>query len=259
MSLADTLLAPPLRVANSMIGEGPWKNRVRAAMLRVRNGLPREVMVRRGDRVVQVGMWRRRNLHRLSRCVGPTGSVILIEADPRVVSDLRPYIEQNRLNNVTVVNKGAFHTPGELEFKVAKTPGHNRLDSTESVMLNEVDRDVFEGVTKIPVDRVDNILAELNATRVDYAEVTVNGLEREVLQGMTETLKRVQRVFVAGYARTGEGDPTNRAIESLLNDSGLKTIISRKTPPTQEDFSEKAAREWGWQEGHVFAWRETVR
>lgn len=258
LTYRDKFILGPLRAINSTVKESPWKNRVRAQLLDIRNGLPRELMISRGDVVVQVGMWRERNLLRLSQCVGSTGRVVLIEADTRVTDKLRNYLSENNVHNVSIVNKGAFHKKGTVEFNLGASPGHNRIDGTGVEMVVNVNQDVFEKKATIDVDTVDNIVAELGIERVDYVEITVNGVELEVLQGMKNTLKHAKRLFLAGYARDrASGDPTNQRTSQYLAQRGFRTTISRRTKATQGPYNRAAVESWGMQEGHVFAWKET--
>lgn len=259
LSTRDRLILGPLRAINSSFKERPWKNWLRAQLLDVRNGLPRELMVSRGDVVVQVGMWRPRNLMRLSQCVGETGRVVLVEADQRVTDNLAQLIAAKNIQNVTIVNKGAFKERGTVEFNVGASPGHNRIDGTGVEMVVNVNQDVFDQKASIEVDTVDNIVADLGIDRVDYVEITVNGVELEVLEGMPNTLQHAKRLFLAGYARDSEsGEPTNERTSRYLKNQGFRTTITRRIKADMEDFDRDAVKQWGLMDGHVFAWREAT-
>jgi FkbM family methyltransferase len=252
----DVILAP-LRAVNTLVHECPWKNRLRARLLHWRNALPRELMVGRGDIAVQVGMWRCRNVERLARCVGSRGRVILVEADPRNVASVERFLQEQALDNVEVVCRAAWNKPGKIDLFVGRDPAHNRVRLDNVRMLGEVNRDAFIERRTVTIDTVDNIMAELGASHADYVEVSVNGAELQVLQGMRNTLPRTKRMFVAGYARTADANlPTNRRTESYLRKRGFRTTITCRTAATQADFDPVAAADWGQQEGHVFAWRE---
>ncbi len=242
-----------LRFLNAFFPETGLKNRFRARLLRYRNALPRELMVQQGNTVLQVGMWRTENLARLARCVGPTGRVILVEADPNAVHELVKFAGKMGFLNITVVPKGAFNKKGRRSLKVGTSPTHNRIDGTKVKML----REDFETLLEIEVDTVDNILADQGVTKVDYVEITVNGMELEVLQGMEHSLARTNRMFLAGYAVDAErGEPTNRRTRKFLSERGFKTVLSKRIAPEDlkstnlpPDFKRQLL------EGHVFAWR----
>ena len=257
MSTKRDLFLGPLRWANGMIPETKTKNKMRAGLLGIRNALPRELMIQSGDTVVQVGMWRERNVHRLSKCVGPKGRVVLIEADRDVVKRLKDYAANNRLENVVFVNKGAWSGPNRFRLNVGASAAHNRLEPADVQMLGEQNADVFVEERSIEVDSVDNILASLGVDHADYVEISVNGAERHVIEGMEKTLARTKRLFVAGYARLDNGTKsTNVMVQSQLQAKGFRTRITCQTDPTQADFDVVAARKWGQQDGHVFAWTD---
>ena len=259
MHTKKDVLLPPLRLVNTLIPESTTKNRVRARLLKWRNALPRELMIQPGDTAVQIGMWRERNLRRLSNCVGPIGRVVLIEADQDVVARLSNYLSNHRIDNVTIVNKGAWSERGTFTMHVGRSAANNRLAADDVQMLGEMNKAAFVEQRVIEVDSVDNILAELGVEQVDYMEISVNGVERQVIEGMERMLPRTRRIFVAGYARLEEGTkPTNQIVESKLRSRGFQTRVTCETAPTQADFDTAAVKQWGKQDGHVFAWREAA-
>lgn len=251
-----------LRVANTVFPECRWKNHLRAGLLKWRMALPRELLVRRGDVVVQVGMWRHRNVGRLAKCVGAHGRIVLIEADQRNVDSLKEALPGNCLRRIDVVCKGAWSAAGKLPFQLSRNPSHNRIDMSDVKMVSE-DAGVFVADSEIEVDTVDNILDACSVQDIDYAEISVNGAELPVLQGMVRTLPHTKRIFVAGYARTTKGDePTNVRIEAILREAGFRTMITRKTRTALAEqasgstFGGAAKAQWGDLDGHVFGWRE---
>ena len=257
MSRSRAAFLGALRILNAAVPERRWKDRFRALLLGRRHALPRELMVSNGGTVVQVGMWRKENLARLSRCVGPSGHVILVEADVGVIEELGPFLADQNLTNVTVVHTGAFNKKGRQMLLVGTSPSFNRVDGTNVRMLSALTEDAFQTSREIEVDTMDNILAELGVAQIDYVEISVNGAEFPVLQGMEGTFPRTRRLFVSGYARSADtSEPTNRRVRDFLSDHGFRTKISRRAKRTRVFYDEQAGREWGPMDGHVFAWRE---
>lgn len=255
MPTTDRMVLKSVRAINSLVSEGPVKNRLRMHFLRWRNALPRELMIGAGQTAVQVGMWRERNVGRLCQCVGPTGRVILIEANRENVERLQQYSEDEGLTNLTIVHTGAWHEKGQLTFHLGSDPSDSRLDVDDTVMMADGEAEAFAGTMTIDVDTVDNILSDLGIDEVDYIEISVNGAELDVLRGMENTLKHVRRVFCAGYARSeSDGSPKNREMQEFLQQHGYQTTISRRARPTQ-GFNTETVESWGDLEGHVFAWR----
>lgn len=257
MSIIRKTALRTLHLLNSASPEGRWKNALRARALRVRNALPRELMVGAGETAVQVGMWRSGNLGRLAGCVGRSGRVVLVEADERNVENLRRFVEAKGLEQVSLVAKGAYDEPGRHRFQLGTSPAFSRLEDDDVSMISDLTEKAFEATREIEVDTLDHILAELGVERVDYAEITVNGLELQVLQGMEETLPRTRRLFLSGYARVGNGsEASNVRTRELLHDHGFRTTVSRRVAPQAVFDHREAGEEWGEMEGHVFAWRD---
>lgn len=245
-----------LAVASSLFPEGVSKNRLRGALLGFRSALPRELMVGSGQTAIQVGMWRTANLLRLSRCVGQGGRVVLVEADPSAAENLGGFIRDRQLDNVTLVNKGAFSERGRQRFLLGDSPKFTRIEATDTRMPSERGA-TFLDEDEIEVDTIDNIAAELGIERVDYVEVTVNGLELPVLEGMGSLLAHTNRLWLAGCALAGEnGEPTNVRTSKYLEERGFKTKIARRHVARQGLHPGQEVEQWGLLEGHVFAWRE---
>ena len=242
-----------MRILNTLVPEGKFKNRIRAQLLGYRNALPRELMAAKGDTVLQVGMWRQENLLRLAHCVGSSGRIVLIEADPQVATKLNAFAAEQNLDNTTIIAKGASSEKGKKQLRMGTSPTYNRLDDVNVQMMQEE----FDSRTEIEVDTVDNILAELEIDHIDYVEITVNGAELKVLRGMTQTLPRTERVFLAGYARTADtGEPVNVQTMSYLKKRGFRVALSRRIPPSRIKSSDRAKESTqALLEGHVFAWR----
>jgi FkbM family methyltransferase len=245
-ALRNTILAG-LRRANR-IPEFAVKNRFRAGCLtRVRHALPRELMIRAGDCVVQVGMNNEDNIQRLSNCVGVHGRAIIVEGDQNNVRKIRTLIAQRQLTNVDVITCGAWSEKTQLRFKIAKHPDDNRIEREGVSMPQEIGRNAYSDTLVIDVDTLDHLLADRDIAKVDYLEVTVNGAELEVLRGAESILRQTRRIFTAGRARLPDGGPANRYICRFLQERGFQTAITLASPSARATF--------GRDHGDVFAWR----
>lgn len=239
------LLARAAQAFNNALPESDAKNRLRAGILSTRHFLPKELAVRKGDTVVQVGMWSPEHLRRLLAAIGPTGRVVLIEISADVVREFRQFLEAEGISNVTLVNKGAWSSKGIHRLNVGVDPDANQLE------IENVDMPAghhFVDERQVEVDTVDNVLAELGWKTVDYAEVTVNGVELEVLAGMSDSLPHVRRLLVAGMMRERDsGEPLNKRVAAVLESRGFRTRISQPGNVLGSD--------WGQADGFVFGWR----
>lgn len=232
-------------VVGRLLGAAPprIRNRVRAALLRIRVGLPRELLVAPGEVVVQVGMWRPGNAVRLSRAIGPNGRALLIEAGPAEALAIEQRLEAEGLSNVRVVNAAAWHEETEMEFDQAETPAGSQLSGVD---LKKPAQGRGATIT-VGARRVDEIAKAEGFLNASYVEVTVNGAELNALKGMPSLLASVDRLFVAGMMRDENGVPANRAIAQFLEQAGFRTRISRNGAVVDET--------WGRVDGHVFGWR----
>lgn len=159
-------------------------------------------LLRPGATVVQIGApWdtlkagRSRAVH-FARLVGPGGRVMVLEPDPDSAAALRDFAGRHGLDNLTVVAKGAWSEPGELDF--LRDPDHPAANLVEAFYASDrCDRDQFERTT-IAVDRLDSVLAAAGIHRVDLLSITTNGSENDILEGMSHYRGRVCYVATIG-------------------------------------------------------------
>ena len=122
-----------------------------------------------------------------------------------------------------LILSGAWSSKGQLEFLTGDDPRTHRIEFSDVVLPHTSDRD---SVSLIEVDTVDNLLGTAAPAHIDYAEITVNGVELEVLKGMEVTLPKVRRIFVAGMMRHSDGTALNNEVANFLTDQGFVTTIT---------------------------------
>jgi FkbM family methyltransferase len=241
-----------LLLAGRVIPDGPVMRWVWMTLLRVRPYacVPKELVIGRGDTALQVGTPNTWTVDRLSRIVGRTGTVVIVEAEPGNAERLTRYARGRGMGNVHVVPKAAWNEKGVHRLLVAPRSGDHRLEMPAIVHDNDLlAPEYYEGTQEIEVDTVDGILDDLGISEVRFAEVAVNGAEPEVLEGMERTLGRTHRLMVKAHARDKEtGRPINIRVARFLGERGFQTRITKPTP--------SPAEAWGRREGDVFAWRD---
>lgn len=116
----------------------------------------------------------------LARMLKENGKVISIEPDKRNIDLLRKNVELNKLDNVIIIEKGTFSKKENkiLYIDNIGTGGHTLLKKDGA--RQEI----------ISVDKLDNILRELNVNHVNLIKMDVMGVEFETFEGAKETLKR---------------------------------------------------------------------
>ena len=233
-----------IRSTATAIPEGGLKNWLRKTILNHRIAAPRELMVNKGDTVVQVGMWRPVAAKSLARAIGPKGRIMFAEVSDKAIDDLKKAMENGPCKNVSFFNRGAWDSPGELELLVEDDPAATRLDTG---MLHP-----GHGTTStkmVAVDTIANMCAEAGIDKIDYIEITVNGAELHALKGMGELVKSTKRVWIAGLTRDPDtGKPLNIDISEELQARGVNTKISKS--------GKKVGDQWGKLDGHVYGWQK---
>jgi FkbM family methyltransferase len=151
--------------------------------------------LRANDTVVQVGCARdllhagRSRAIYFSRMV-PRGRVILIEADAENCEAVRTIVRRHRLDNIEVVECGAWHESTRLAFLSSPNhPASNLLVDAKEVSAELIQKRKYQQQL-IDVDSIDNILARLDATDAALVSITTNGAELQIVEGMRKTIAR---------------------------------------------------------------------
>ena len=101
-------------------------------------------------------------------------------------------------------------------------------NSIKSNVLEEVDSPVIGqtvNVATVETEPVDQILSsvEIDPEQIDFAILTVNGAEIDVLQGMEVTLGAGIHLAIAAPYSDGN-EPYHQKIERFLKDAGYETV-----------------------------------
>jgi FkbM family methyltransferase len=113
--------------------------------------------------------------------VGDDGKVFTFEPDPHNFSLLCKNVELNGYRNVVPVRKAVFSKSGKMELFLDKSNlgGHS---------LSEANVDKGASIT-VEVTSLDDYFKNTDC-KVDIVKMDVQGLEMEVLEGMTNTINR---------------------------------------------------------------------
>ena len=94
--------------------EGNFKQALRLKTVAFQNSVPLYLVIDRGDTAIQVGTPNVRTMRRYSSLVGQNGTVVVIEAEPSNANRLREALNSMPHDNVTIVQKGAWSSPGTM-------------------------------------------------------------------------------------------------------------------------------------------------
>lgn len=144
--------------------------------------------LRQGARVFDLGAHQGIVALMLSRIVGPTGSVIAVEALPHNAAVARTNRELNGAEGLTIVNAAVADASGSIEV----TQGLN--GQVCSALYSA-------GLIRVPAVTIDSLAAEHGTPDVLYLDV--EGYECHALRGASETLKHRPDAFVEVHVGHG--------------------------------------------------------
>jgi FkbM family methyltransferase len=243
--------AQAISTIGTCIPEGYLKASFRLWVFRRIQSISWPYLLNRGDTATIVGTPFPSKIEAMSKCVGLSGRVILIEPEPQNLARHYCHIGRRGLNNVTIIPKAAFDISGKAKFLIAPRPSDHRI----ALPSIEHDNDYraanyYIDQVDVVVDTIDNIMGGLGVRRLDFIEIAVNGAEMHILRGMEQMLRVTHRLYIKGHARHRESKtPIYREIRLFLERRNFRTWIVPGTKSVAQTV------EWGNREGDVFAWR----
>lgn len=144
-------------------------------------------LLRRDMTVVDVGAHHGLYTLLAAKRVGWDGRVVAIEPSPRERARLEKHLRLNRCSNVELVTCAAGEDPGEANLYVVE----GFQDGLNSLRPPAIGAPVR--VARVQVRRLDDILSELDISKVDFIKLDAEGAELSVLYGMLRLLNRQSR------------------------------------------------------------------
>jgi FkbM family methyltransferase len=147
------------------------------------------------------------------------------EPYPIVRNELVVRLSDNSVSNVTVHPVGLGDRTETLPFfrpKLTNTGSGSFVQSHDSTNI--------EG-DKLPIVRGDEFISSLNLSNVDLIKIDVEGLEKEVLSGLADTLRRYRPVVVFELSSTSAHTlASEKGLMSLFPDQYLPLLLSANEP-----------------------------
>ena len=177
-------------------------------------------MPRPGEVFLDVGSYMGFGTVRMSQAMGPSGTVVAVEADPNILWLLEHNIRSNGLTNVTVIPKAAWNQDGG---KLTLFMGKRQANSLVAEVIDA------SGAADVETITVDSILEGATGGRVDRASFTINGAEVEAVEGMAETFRRQKhmRLSLTGFYERG-GQRVADIIARRLRAAGFEVAVGRR-------------------------------
>ena len=164
-----------------------------------------------GDIFLDVGAYIGFGTMRLSELVGSQGKVIAFECNPDIQKLLVKNVLENKLSNVTVIDKAIWNKNEEVMLGEAEPQGRSLIEGNKTLKV--------EGIT------IDSIVEELKLPKVDFISLTINGAEIEALQGAKRTLERYHPSLSAiGWVHRS-GQPVWKTTKPFLESIGYTCLV----------------------------------
>jgi FkbM family methyltransferase len=180
--------------------------------------------------------------------VGRRGRVIAFEPHPLNYGRVVENVGLNNLGNVTVKNVGVGSASGELDL-IAPAGGLAGRASASGGAQDELESMGFETETfRVPTVAVDEEIESSSLPVPDLVKIDVEGLEYEVLLGMSSTLEaRKPKLYVEIHGVGQEAKRANASrVVSFLAKYGYEMRHIESGQRVDEPTAERAS------EGHLF-------
>jgi FkbM family methyltransferase len=175
-----------------------WRCRLRGLLISRLGRLPESLLCSEGETVVMVGVHRIDTAMRWSRAVGAKGRIVLVEAVPKYLDNIRENLEKHfnwHLSNIVYVATGVSAEPGVDIIEIGRRADFNKL--AKHGVQDDLPEDAFVDKVEVQVARLEDILTCMGIDKVDHVTLTISGLELEALRGMERMLaNRNIRLFI---------------------------------------------------------------
>jgi FkbM family methyltransferase len=154
-----------------------------------------------------------------SRLVGPSGTVVSLEAHPRTFERLARLCEVNRLHNV-------------IPLQVAATDGDGTtsISDSDQYLLNTLVGGAGDGID-VNARRLDTLAPELGVTRIDLLKMNIEGAERLAIRGLEGVIGSTRHVCISCHDFLGgEEMRTKEDVRRFLVEHGFD-VRSREDAP----------------------------
>jgi FkbM family methyltransferase len=169
-----------------------------------------ERLLRRNMTVVDAGAHHGLYTLLASKRVGWHGRVIAVEPSPRECDRLEKHLRLNRCSNTELVSCALGENPGETDLYLVD----GFQDWCNSLRPPAVDEPVR--TVRVAVRRLDDVLAELGVSKVDFIKLDVEGAELSVLYGAMKLLQRESRPTILAEVQDTRTQPWGYAAREIV-------------------------------------------
>jgi FkbM family methyltransferase len=169
-----------------------------------------ERLLRRDMTVVDAGAHHGLYTLLASKRVGWSGQVIAVEPSPRECERLEKHLRLNRCSNTELVPCALGEDPGETDLYLVD----GFQDWCNSLRPPAVDEPVR--TVRVSVRRLDDVLAQLGVSKVDFIKLDVEGAELSVLYGAMKLLQRESRPAILAEVQDTRTQPWGYAAREII-------------------------------------------
>ncbi|HTW94787.1 MAG TPA: FkbM family methyltransferase [Tepidisphaeraceae bacterium] len=187
-----------------------------------------QLLVRPGDRILEIGCHHGFFTAMLAQAVSPAGFVCAVEASPENAMVAQAQITLNHLGGrATVLHAAGSDCPGSLSVQSNNGGGNNHIVLEDQLKSLEV-----EAVTG---DELDAKYGPFNLIKLD-----VEGFEAKVLMGCTRILARRPRIAIEVHcAELPRYGSSVIELMKLLNASEYQGFVVKRPAYTLEPFAQE--------------------
>jgi FkbM family methyltransferase len=138
------------------------------------------------------------------------GKVIAIEPSPRECERLEKHLRLNRCSNTELVQCALGEDSGETDLYLVE----GAQDWCNSLRPPDVEAPVR--TVRVPVRRLDDVLAELVVSKVDFLKLDVEGAELSVLYGAMKILQKEPRPAILAEVQDTRTRPWGYAAKEII-------------------------------------------
>jgi FkbM family methyltransferase len=162
-----------------------------------------------------------------ARLVGPSGKVFAFEPVPQNAEAVRGNVGLNGFTNVTVIEKAVSRRSGAGELILSSHPGGATLITGDIAPPDMV------GMASVTLVSIDDVVAKGEIPPPDVVKIDVEGAEVEVLEGMTETIRKYRPILIYEIDDADKQAFTQRfnRFEELVRTHGYEITRLRKGYP----------------------------
>ena len=166
-----------------------------------------------GDIVVNIGVENGSEIPEFCNCVGPTGKVYAIEADPNCCRRLEKLKKILKLENLIII----YMAVGSCEKTVKLSQEENEISNSTVAKKNFNKKFLY-----VRQKKLDEILKPFNETKINYIKSNIEGSEKELLIGLNKLKLFIENWCISCHDFKGIEFKSYDFVLSWLKKSGYK-------------------------------------